>query len=229
MNPVLILTRNNLELTKRCVESVLVQDIETSIRVIDNGSTDGTVGWLDEMLGTVGCLILNENKGVSKAWNWGLDDDLTIGDDSHVLVLNNDTVIPPFFYRELLSHQVPFVTGTATDQMENLVMPGNRSRTLGPDFSAFLIRRECWEKVGPFDEDMVLYCQDCDYDVRARRLGMPLLKANVPFYHVNSQTLKRAAPEDAQAIQARANADREVFRAKYGCLPGTLEYAELFK
>ena len=108
-------------------------------------------------------------------------------------------------------------------------MPERKSLTYGPDFSAFLIRRECWEEVGPFEEQMVLYCQDCDYDIRARRLGIPLWKSNMPFYHVNSQTLKRPAPADAAEIQARANDDREVFRQKYGCLPGTREYGELFK
>ena len=218
-NPCLILTRNNLELTKRCIESVQAQDVPTEIIILDNGSTDGTAD--------MASISFPRNEGVSFGWNFALR--RIFEDIDRCLVLNNDTVIPPFFYRELLSHEVPFVTGTATDQMEGLVMPERKSLTYGPDFSAFLIRRECWEEVGPFDEQMVLYCQDCDYDIRARRLGIPLWKSNVPFYHVNSQTLKRAAPADAAEIQAHANADREVFRQKYGCLPGTREYGELFK
>jgi hypothetical protein len=55
------------------------------------------------------------------------------------------------------------------------------------------------------------------------------LKANVPYYHVNSQTLKRADPADREAIQTQANKDREVFKELYGCLPGTEEYNQLFK
>jgi len=42
MNYVLMLTRNNLELTKRAVESVRAQDIPTFVCMVDNGSTDGT-------------------------------------------------------------------------------------------------------------------------------------------------------------------------------------------
>ncbi len=234
-NPCLILTRNNLELTKRCIESVRAQDVPVSIQVYDNESTDGTGEWLSSQEDVID-QSSGVDLGVSAAWNFCLDILFSTTNDGggcwhsdHVLVINNDTVIPPFFYRELLSHEVPFVTGTATDQMEGLVMPERKSLTYGPDFSAFLIRRECWEEVGPFEEQMVLYCQDCDYDIRALRLGIPLWKSNMPFYHVNSQTLKRAAPADAAEIQARANDDREVFRQKYGCLPGTREYGELFK
>lgn len=230
MNPVLILTHNNLELTKRCVESVRRQDIsvEDAIMIIDNGSTDGTADWLDMATDLDGFTWKN-NKGVSKGWNHGLHTWFAENDDAnHVLVLNNDVVLPPWFYRELLEYAYPFVSGVAVDYMPT-ERPDYSRPIPHPDFSAFLIARECWERVGPFDENMVLYAQDCDYHVRAHRLGVPLMKANVPFYHINSQTMKNAAPDERKWIELQADADREVFRQKYGCLPGTPEYAELFK
>ena len=47
MNPVLILTHNCLELTKKCVESAKAQDIETvEFFFVDNASTDGTFDWI---------------------------------------------------------------------------------------------------------------------------------------------------------------------------------------
>ena len=45
MNPTLLLTRNNLNLTKLCVESLRKQDIPTNIYIVDNGSKDGTWQW----------------------------------------------------------------------------------------------------------------------------------------------------------------------------------------
>ena len=76
MNPVLILTHNNLELTKRCVESVLKQDIPTEVLIYDNGSTDGTVEWLPEEWvrsdKRVTYSLLGSNRGVSAAWNLSL-------------------------------------------------------------------------------------------------------------------------------------------------------------
>jgi len=76
---------------------------------------------------------------------------------------------------------------------------------------------------------MKLYASDCDFHIRAHRMGIPLYKAAVPFYHERSSTLRLAPPEEAAEIQAQANRDREVFRSIYNCLPGTKEYEELFK
>jgi GT2 family glycosyltransferase len=93
-----------------------------------------------------------------------------------LLSLNNDTEIPPWFYRELLACDVPFVTGVTSTNRVEVAMPPVRSLTDGPDFSAFLIRRSAWEAIGPFDESMVHYCSDVDYDIRARKLGITLLQ-----------------------------------------------------
>lgn len=229
MNPVLLLTHNCIDLTRRCVDSLLAQDIHPYLVAVDNGSTDGTVEWLGEDLGHVEgeCHILRANRGVSFGWNLALGILFRKPEVTHVLVTNNDTELPPWAYSELLSYDVPFVTGVAIDRRPT-ERPERMPLTPNPDFSCFLIRRDCWETVGPFDEEMVLYASDCDYHVRAHRLGVPLMKANVPYYHVNSQTLKRATPEERLWIQAQANRDRAVFQKRYGCLPGTKEYDALF-
>lgn len=229
VNPVVILTRNCLALTKRCIESVRNQSIETTIYAVDNGSTDGTPDWLTDQ----GIIFWDRkfNAGVSAGWNTVLRfifDGAPCWD--HALVLNNDVVLPSGFYSELLSYDVPFVTGVATNNMTEMIEPHDRMPlSPHPDFSAFLIRRECWEKVGQFDERMVLYCSDCDFHIRAHRLGMPLWKANCPYFHVNSQTMKQSAPEDRAKIHQRANEDRVVFRSIYDCLPGTPEYEQIFR
>jgi hypothetical protein len=148
------------------------------------------------------------------------------------LVINNDTVLPSNFYSELLSYNVPFVTGRSTESMlEISSMVQNERQPLvgGPDFSAFLIRREAWEKIGPFDERMKLYAGDNDYHVRAHRAGVPLLRANLPFYHERSSTLKKAPPAERREIELQADRDREVFKSIYGCMPWEPGYAELFK
>lgn len=236
MNAVLTLTRNNLALTKRTIASILSQDIPTIMCAIDNGSTDGSREWLDEDDYLLGASSVNE--GVSSGWNRGLGNIFSAAlaghhnmpVEEHVLVIGNDTVLPPWFYRELLSYDQPFVTGIAVDSMDVIKsLPAKCPLDPHPDFSAFLIRRDCWEKVGPFDERMKLYASDCDFHVRAHRLGIPLSKANLPFYHERSSTLNLASPEERAVIESQANADREVFRSLYGCLPGTAEYENLFR
>src|SRR6266699_2144236 len=48
MNPILMLTRNALELTKQAVASVFAQNIPVTLYVVENDSTDGTKEWLKE-------------------------------------------------------------------------------------------------------------------------------------------------------------------------------------
>lgn len=231
MNPVLILTRNNLELTKKCVESVRGQDIPTRIYIWDNGSTDGTREWLQDQYSDDKAIIplwLNGgNEGVSKGWNEGLEFIFIPDRRNHVLVLNNDAIIPPWFYRRLINYNQPFITGVAVDVMPTEQVP-HCPLTPNPDFSAFLIRRDAWDRIGKFDEGMKIYSSDQDYHIRGWMAGVPMLKANVPYYHVNSQTLKRATPEDRAAIEQQANLDREELRKKWGVSAGGADYQALF-
>ena len=223
MNPVLIVTRNCLELTQKCVASVRAQDIWTEILIIDNASSDGTREWIVSEGLHLG--MFEHNAGVSAAWNVGLTGAFTEHD--YCLVVNNDTELPPYFYHKLLTYDLPFVTGTSVDDPSNHPEAWHQPAEY-PDFSAFLIRRECWEKVGRFDERMKLYASDCDYAVRAHRAGIRMMNAGVPFQHKRSSTLNSASAEERAAIQAQADEDRRVFKSIYGCFPWEPGYAKLF-
>ena len=229
MNPVLMLTRNNIELTKRCSESVFNQTVSNTMMIVDNGSEDGTDEWFPDFLWRCSWWPLHENKGVSYGWNFGLDRLFNgkCGNQfpDHVLVINNDVFLPPWFYEDLLSYEVPFVTGISASSMEAIKDPPPRLPLVGhPDFSAFLIRREAWEKIGPFDESMKFYAQDCDYHLRAVKAGVPLLAATLPFYHERSSTLNLASVKEREEIEAQANKDRAYFLKKWRFAVGSEEY-----
>ena len=217
------------------------QDVPVKIFVYDNESIDGTKEWIAQQTDIVD-LSSGVDLGVTAAWNFCLDILFSTTNDGAegwhaqtVLVLNNDTVLPPWFIKELAAYGMlynldPFITGVATDDMSVLDRPaGVCLPSPHPDFSAYLIGKSVWEKVGPFDERFSLYCQDCDFHVRAHRLEVGLWKANVPYFHINSQTMKRASPEERAKISEQANKDRAVFQSLYGCLPGQPEYDDLFK
>jgi len=223
-----MLTRNCLAQTQDAIKSVWQQDIPVMVHVYDNESTDGTVEWI----GSLPAIVDHSSGvdlGVSAGWNFGLSALFEEWKVQHVLVANNDLVLPPWLYRELLSYDVPFVTGVAVDNQEFTETPPARCPLQpNPDFSCFLIRREAWETIGEFDERMKLYASDCDYHIRGHRLGVPMMKANVPYFHASSSTLKNSSPEERSQIEQQANADRAVFQGIYGTLPGTAEYNKLF-
>lgn len=227
MNGILTLTHNCFQLTRRAIESFQKQDIPVTIRAIDNGSTDGVKEWLEEFH-----FLLHaepDNAGVSAGWNKGIEWFFQNG-FRNVLVIGNDTWIPPYFYRELLSYNLPFITGVAVGSMEQ-VQPSPNKCPLDPhpDFSAFVMSFEIWQRVGWFDTRMKHYASDCDWHVRAFRKGYDLYKASCEFYHERSSTLKHATEKDAEEIQTQANRDRNVFHALYGCLPGDSQYEAIFR
>jgi GT2 family glycosyltransferase len=226
MNPVLMLTRNALELTKAAVRSVLEQDIPAELYVIDNDSTDGTPQFLREA--GIKQWRRTEKNAVSAAWNFGLEYFFTVADCEHVLVVNNDIVLRPDTYRELLEDDGVFVTGVGVNRVEQLVGPLEKKRRPHPDFSCFLIRKACWDRVGRFDESMELYASDCDYHLRMHKRGIAAYTIGIPFFHEASGTLKYAADDDRRTIEERANLDRERFRQKWGFSVGSPEYAGVF-
>jgi GT2 family glycosyltransferase len=230
VNPVLILTHNGLPLTVRCVESIRKQNCETRVCIIDNGSKDGTVPWAEENGYLLDASPLNA--GVSAGWNHGLN--RIFEKHPKCLVVGSDTWLPPWFYRELAAYgflnDVGFVTGVAVDNMEQAMQPPSYGPlTDNPDFSAFMISRSTWEKIGPFDERMRLYASDCDLHIRAHRMGIRLCKAGCAFYHERSSTLRLAPEAERIEIQAQANSDRATFRSIYGCLPGDETYEAIFR
>jgi len=225
----LLLTFNCLELTKKCVESVLAQNIPVDLMIIDNGSTDGTVEWISNHSGIGYVFLNNSNTGVSAAWNMGLKYWFDTADAEHVLVLNNDTIIPTWFYRKLLSYPDPFVTGIAVDQMSQIeTIPFPCPPVPHPDFSAFLIRKEAWKRIGKFDESMKLYSSDQDYHLRGWFEGVRMSKVNVPYYHERSSTLKHSNPAARLELESQANADRAELRRKWGVSAGGEDYQKLF-
>ncbi len=232
MNPALMLTHNALELTKKAIDSVLAQDIPVRLMILDNASTDATVEYTRSL--SLQTAVFNPSIGVSRGWNYGLRYFFEMGEE-HVLVVNNDVELPYSFYRSLLEEGGGFVTGVGVDdhgQVDADALSSNpnanNTKRPHPHFSAFLVRKWVWDKVGPFDESMELYVSDADYHLRMHQLGIPAYTNGMPFYHVGSATIKRN-PEEARAIQMQADKDRETFFKKWGVRVASPEYYNLFK
>lgn len=229
-NPILCPIRNGVAYTKAALPTFLAQDCgDITVFFVDNESSDGTREFLNAQT-TANIKVSHQTPPLSVAasWNFGLRWLFANGAE-HVLVVNNDVELRPDMYRELLAANLPFATGVGVRSREQMNEPFTRKDRPHPDFSAFLIRQEAWDRVGPFDQTYVGgYAEDADWHVRAHRVGVELTCIGIPFLHHASGTIKCADRDEAERIGQAANANRKRFREKYGCEVGSPEYEALF-
>ncbi len=90
---IVILTYNNLEYTKVCIDSIKKYNSneDCEIIIVDNHSTDGTVEWIKEQEG-IKYILNEENKGFPAGCNQGIE---VAEKNNDIFLLNNDTVIMP--------------------------------------------------------------------------------------------------------------------------------------
>lgn len=217
-------------LTERAIETCLQQDIgPTRVLCGLDRADDGVAEYLRSLHPQVQVVSLL-GKGVSAIWNALLSHAFDVLGAPYALVVNNDIRLRPDAYKRLVSDGGPFVTcvGTSSGAKFPDGEPSGEKRP-HPDFSCFLIRRECWEQVGKFDETMRIYTSDGDYHIRMHQAGVEAYCLDLPFYHYASGALKQADPDGRERILARAHLDRDAFEAKWGCRMGTTEYYNMFK
>ena len=198
---VIMLTWNKLEFTRKCIESFL-KYVRYPYRLIcvDNGSTDGTVEYLES---AADVLIKNDvNIGAVKARNQGLlesdadyvlfiDNDIEVAEDIIAQLVktaeSDDSIgiVGPFLNQNLPFNQqgydVPpslslhFVQGQALEEICQQVY--NQRTGIPRDISyviscCMLTKRQVINDVGFFDEEYIYYSyEDFDYCLRAKEFG----------------------------------------------------------
>lgn len=231
MNWIVMPIYNQRALTRDAIASCLAQDIAAGVQVlcvIDRGD-DGVAHWLRaqgksvQVVEAPGC-------GVSKAWNLALSHVFENIGAGHALVVNSDVRLRPDTYRRLVDDGGLFVTcvGTSSGAKFPGGDPDPKRVRPHPDFSCFLIRRECWRDVGAFDANMRIYCSDGDYHLRLNHAAIRAYCLDLPFWHYASGTLKQTDPDDRERILKIAQQDREAFRNKWGFEMGGTEYYAAF-
>jgi len=204
---IVIANWNGRELLKPCLESVFAQkhtgaepaQSRFEVIIVDNGSTDGSVAFIEKTHPELRLIKNPLNLGFAKANNQGI---LASGGE-FILTLNNDTVLDKGFLAALMSAVAdsgPRIGMWAAkilslsekaiiDSVGGLLLyPDGLARGRGrlerdrgqydalneillPSACAALYRREMLDEVGLFDEDFFAYCEDTDLGLRARLLG----------------------------------------------------------
>jgi hypothetical protein len=93
---VIVVTYNNLPLTRLCLESQFrnTEHLNYEVIVVDNDSSDGTAEYLrlaTQQQERLRIILNQENRGFSAANNQGI----AVSTGEHLVLLNNDTIVPP--------------------------------------------------------------------------------------------------------------------------------------
>jgi len=103
LTSIIILTRNQLEYTKRCIESIERWTSEPhEIIIVDNGSTDGTLAYLETLAAQnprVQVVTNGENLGFAAGNNRGI----AVAKGDYILLMNNDVVVTPGWLERMLA------------------------------------------------------------------------------------------------------------------------------
>ena len=222
---IIVVTYNNLALTKLCLESILrnTDYPNYEVIVVDNNSTDGTPDYLRLMAAEYRQLqiILNgENRGFASANNQGI----ALSRGERIVLLNNDTIVPRGWLTRLIRHlDNPGIglIGPVTNFVGNEAKIPVNYQTLG-EMEAFAdewmwanegrvgeihmlamfcvaFRRDTFERVGPLDEQFGLgMFEDDDYSLRIKGFNLRVVCALDVFVHHVGQAAFRKLIENGE-------------------------------
>ena len=199
---IIILTWNGLEYTKKCLDSLQKSHglKKCNVYVVDNGSTDGTIEYL-ESLDWIILIKNNENLGFVRGNNIAIRQ-ITEGD---IVLLNNDIIISQLDWIEELQkcayreNEIGLVGCRLVNEEGEFLHAGtyiypetywgqqigggqkdigqyqDDREVQGVVFACVYIKRAVLDKLGGLNEVFFSYFEDTDYCLAARKAGFKVV------------------------------------------------------
>jgi len=152
----------------------LVDSIETNtdnyeLIAVNNGSTTNE-DWIKEHAHKYH--RFKKNEGISNGWNKGI----SLATHEHVIILGDDTIVPPNWVEEMLKAMDMPDAGMATVHVEGMPYGEGIQEVVPFPGACFMITKKTVEKVGYFDWKTFYPCngEDVDYQARVLAHGLKL-------------------------------------------------------
>jgi len=214
---VIIVNWNGLSCLPDCLDSLSGQTFQDfEVVLVDNGSKDESVKFVNESYPWVKLVALDQNTGFAAGNNLGLKH--AVGE--YIITLNNDTRVEPDWLEHLVntadthpdagmigcricSFDDPDVIdsigmgicrdGMSRGRFRNKRWPETRfndvEEILFPSACAALYRRSMIDEIGFFDDDFFAYAEDSDLGLRGRLAGWgAVLTTRGIVYHKYSKS-----------------------------------------
>jgi|GEM_PF-1682533 len=241
LTSIIILTHNQLEDTKACLESIRKFTSEPyEIIVVDNGSKDGTVDYLKEQVSKfkdIWVIQNNSNRGFAAGCNQGI----SVAEGEYILLLNNDTIVTPGWLGRMLDvfrrHPEIGIVGPMSNYVSGQQLISDAGYDNIDELDAFAVRwakehdaqsfpiyrvvgfclltkKEVIQKIGGLDEQFGSgNFEDDDFCIRASLSGYEARVAeDVYIHHTGSRTFIGAGIDYKKSLLS----NWELFKAKWG-------------
>ena len=203
---VIVLSYNNIKITKVFLDNLFNNtDVNFSLFMIDNGSSDGTQEYLKDFFKNKNNTTLflgGKNLGVIDGRNFGYELSTKYEKKSeYILILDNDQIVRKNWLSQHLSvledkNNPKDIVGVEAWQMRNDFYPFRKNENICEPYSyvgcgGSLIRRKVIEDIGLFDERFnPCYFEDPDFAFRAYDKGYKIgWNIGAKLIHVPHQTL----------------------------------------
>ena len=178
----ILVTYNRLNTLKAALEHVLAQNVQPStIVIVDNNSTDGTVDYLQTVNGrnNIHCIFMESNTGSAGAIAKGMTYGLSQNAFDYFWILDDDTFYAPHALKDLIENieQTQFVMlglHGANFKMGTKVHADPNKKLQEVDYTMIdgaIIKADVVKKVGPLDSAFFMMCDDHEYSIRIRKNG----------------------------------------------------------
>lgn len=192
---------NGYETTKLAIDSMKKFTYTNfDIIVVDDCSTDDSIKQFEKNYPEIILIKSPQNGGLNKSYNLGIDHALRNGSE-YVFTCQNDTYDYSSNMLEVILEEfekddkIGMVGPTIYDAEGNYRWNGvnkNKFGTLMNVSECFVIKKEVYQKIGLFNEKLVVYFEDIDLIIRLRNAGYKTSAVtNVDLIHSGHVTFNK--------------------------------------